>query len=227
MHTLLFMKNVLIATPAYTGEVHIKYTISLVNTVRLSMSKNIGMHVIYTSGDALVQKSRNYMLTYAIENGYDDLIFIDDDIEWDPEWIFKMLDYPVDVVGGVYRKKFDVPEEYAVRLTNPIQGDSRTGLMKAEGLNTGFLRLSRKACIGLWEASEPYCNGILPTERMVFDIRIENGELFSEDYIMSHKLKRVGFDLWIDPRMGCIHYGQKAFGGHFIKWLEDSGRFQR
>jgi hypothetical protein len=58
------------------------------------------------------------------------------------------------------------------------------------------------------------------------DIKIENGQLFSEDYIMSHKLRSLGFDLWVDPRMGCIHYGPKGFGGHFIKWLEDSGRFQ-
>jgi glycosyltransferase involved in cell wall biosynthesis len=227
MHTLLFMRKVLIATPAYTGEVNIKYTISLVNTIRLSIINGIQIDIAYTTGDALVQKTRNYLLTLAIERGFDDLIFIDDDIEWDPEWIFKMLNYPVDVVGGVYRKKFDDCEAYAVRLTEPIQGDSRTGLMKANGLNTGFLRLSRKACTSLWAISEPYDSGILPSERMVFDLKIENGTLYSEDYIMSHKLRKLGFDLWIDPRMGCVHHGPKAFGGHFIKWLEDSGRFQK
>ena len=203
-----------------------KYTCALLNTVRLAMIKGIDIQVAYTAGDALVQKSRNYLLTSALNNGFDDLIFIDDDIEWDPEWIFKMLDYPVDIVGGVYRKKID-EEIYAVRLIEPIQGDSRTGLMKVEGLATGFLRLSRKACVSLWAISDPYTNGMLPNERMIFDLKIEDGILFSEDYVMSRKLSNLGFDLWIDPRMCCVHIGPKPFVGHFIKWLEDSGRFQK
>ena len=221
------MRKVLIATPTYTGDVTMKYTIALLNTMRQAMLRGIDLQVCYTAGDALVQKSRNYLLTCALNNGCDDLIFIDDDIEWDPEWIFKMLDYPVDVVGGVYRKKIDDTEIYAVRLLEPIQGDSRTGLMKVEGLATGFLRLSRKAFVSLWASSEPYTNGMLPNERMVFDLQIENKTLFSEDYVMSKKLSNLGFELWIDPRMCCVHTGPKPFVGHFIKWLEDNGRFQK
>ena len=221
------MRKVLIATPTYTGEVNMKYTVALLNTTRLAMIRGIDLQVCYTAGDALVQKSRNYLLTCALNNGCDDLIFIDDDIEWDPEWIFKLLDYPMDVVGGVYRKKIDDAEIYAVRLTEPIQGDSRTGLMKVEGLATGFLRLSRRAITSLWASSEPYTNGMLPNERMVFDLKIENETLYSEDYVMSQKLTKLGFELWIDPRMCCVHIGPKPFVGHFIKWLEDSGRFQK
>ena len=221
------MRKVLIATPTYTGDVTMKYTIALLNTMRQAMLRGIDLQVCYTAGDALVQKSRNYLLTCALNNGCDDLIFIDDDIEWDPEWIFKMLDYPVDVVGGVYRKKIDDAEIYAVRLLEPIQGDSRTGLMKVEGLATGFLRLSRKAFVSLWASSEPYTNGMVPNERMVFDLQIENKTLFSEDYVMSKKLSNLGFELWIDPRMCCVHTGPKPFVGHFIKWLEDNGRFQK
>ena len=221
------MRKVLIATPTYTGEVNMKYTVALLNTTRLAMIRGIDLQVCYTAGDALVQKSRNYLLTCALNNGCDDLIFIDDDIEWDPEWIFKLLEYPMDVVGGVYRKKIDDAELYAVRLIEPIEGDSRTGLMKVEGLATGFLRLSRRALTSLWASSEPYTNGMLPNERMVFDLKIENQTLFSEDYVMSKKLSKLGFDLWIDPRMCCVHTGPKPFVGHFIKWLEDSGRFQK
>jgi len=221
------MRKVLIATPSYTGDVHIKYTSSLIDTYKMSISKNVDINYAFTGGDALVQKARNYLVTYALNGGFDDIIFIDDDIVWDPAWIFKLLEYPVDAVGGVYRKKYDDKEEYAVRLIEPIQGDSRTGLMKADGLNTGFLRLSRKAIVALWSCSEPYKGGIIENERMIFDIKIEDGTLYSEDYVMSHKLKNLGFDLWIDSRMCCVHYGSKGFSGHFIKWLEDSGRFQK
>jgi hypothetical protein len=135
--------------------------------------------------------------------------------------------YPVDIVSGVYRKKVDDAEIYAVQLTDPIEGDLRTGLMKAKGLATGFLRLSRKAFVAIWGASKPYTNGLLPNERMIFDVQIDGDMLYSEDYVMSQKFAKLGFDMWIDPRMCCVHIGPKPFVGHFIKWLEDNNRFQK
>jgi len=220
------MRKVVIATPTYTGDVHMKYTCALLKTVQMAMMRGIDIQVCYTAGDALVQKARNYLVTFAINSGADDLIFIDDDIEWDPEWVFKLLDYPVDIVSGVYRKKVDDAEIYAVQLTDPIEGDLRTGLMKAKGLATGFLRLSRKAFVAVWEASRPYTNGLLPNERMIFDIQIDGETLYSEDYVMSQKFTNLGFSMWVDPRMCCVHIGPKPFVGHFIKWLEDNKRFQ-
>jgi glycosyltransferase involved in cell wall biosynthesis len=212
------MRRVIIGTPTYSGNVSMRYCCAIVKTCRLAAERGICIDIVYTSGDALVQKSRNYLIAFSILNNFDDLIFIDDDIEWDPEWIFQLLNYSFDVVSGVYRKKID-DEIYTVNIKTPVIRDSLTGLIKADGLPTGFLKLSFKACKALWDSSEIYTNGTLKSERMIFDLKIIDETLYSEDYIVSKKLIDLGFDLWVDPRMCCIHIGIKPFIGNFVKYL--------
>ena len=214
-------RKVLIGTPSYDGTLDVWYVNSLVNTVRESEDRGIRIDPIYMSFDALVQRARNDLVDLAIEGGYDELIFIDSDIEWDPSWIFQLLKYKHDVVGGTYRKKTDDYEGYVMKADEgPRVIDTRTGLVKVAGLGTGFMKLSRKALEYLWNGAEPYVDHKDKNSRMVFDIAIQNGVMVSEDILMCQKLTRGGFDIWLDPRMCCNHTGPKKFTGNFINWLE-------
>jgi hypothetical protein len=213
-------RKVFIATPSHSGKVTILFAQSLAITFRKAVVKNIQVEFINTRCDALVQKSRNYFVAQALKQGATDLIFIDDDIHWDPEWIFKLIEYPVDVVSGMYRKKFDSHEEYPFLPWEPLEMND--SLVRAAGVPTGFLRLTRKAMQTLWDASEIYTNGILPEERAIFDLKIEDGIMYSEDYVMSKKLTDAGIPLWIDPNMTCNHEGPKVFEGNFANWLTKS-----
>jgi hypothetical protein len=221
-------RKVLIGTPSYDGTLDVWYVNSLVGTVRESEDRGIRIDPIYMSYDALVQRARNDLVALAIQGGYDDLIFIDGDIEWDPKWIFQLLKYKQDVVGGTYRKKVDEVEDYVIKAwvhddkgtIFPMETDTRTGLVKVAGLGTGFMKLSRKALEYLWEGAEPYVDHKGKNSRMVFDIAIQNGTLVSEDILMCQKLIKGGFDIWLDPRMCCNHTGPKKFEGNFVGWLE-------
>jgi glycosyltransferase involved in cell wall biosynthesis len=214
-------RKVLIGTPSYDGTLDVWYVNSLVGTVRESEDRGIRIDPIYMSYDALVQRARNDLVALALNGGYDDLIFIDGDIEWDPKWIFQLLKYKQDVVGGTYRKKVDDVEDYVLKPTEfPPIIDTRTGLIKVAGLGTGFLKLSRKALEHLWKGAVPYVDHKGKNSRMVFDIAIQNGSLVSEDILMCQKLVDGGFDIWLDPRMCCNHTGPKKFQGNFINWLD-------
>ena len=101
------MRKVLIGTPAHDGRVDVWYANSLVNTIKLA--KDVTIDPIYMSYDSLVQRARNDLVRLALEGGYDDLIFIDSDQEWSPQWVFKLLDYDTDVIGGTVVKKSDQP----------------------------------------------------------------------------------------------------------------------
>jgi len=90
--------------------------------------------------------------------------------------------------------------------------------MKVDGLGCGFLRLSRKALLDLWEASPPYTEDSGKKSRMVFDIAIQNGNLISEDILLCKKLKEMGYDIHLDPRMTAGHYGGKLFPGNFVQY---------
>lgn len=211
------MRRVLIATPAYDGRLDVWYTDSLVNSVRLAQDKGIFLHPVYLSYDALIQRARNDLIRLAVEENYDDMIWIDSDLQWDPQWILDLLDRPEDVVGGTYRKKTDDEEMYTIKTRDLTPG--KNGLVKLEGIGTGFVKMSRKAVKALWDASPEYFNEGR-TSRMVCDVQIIDGQLVSEDNILCKKLIDLGFDIWLDPKMTCVHIGTKKFYGNIQSYMD-------
>ena len=203
------MLKVLIATPAYDGRLDVWYTTSLVNSVRIAQDNGIFLHPVFMSYDALVQRARNDLFRLALE--YDAVIWIDSDLEWNPMWIMELLGSDKDVIGGTYRKKTDDAELYTVKTKDLTATD---GLIKVDGMGMGFLKMSKKAVQALWDASQPYQNEGREG-RMICDIQIVDGQLVSEDNVVTRKLADLGFDIWLDPRMTCCHIGTKKFYGNF------------
>jgi hypothetical protein len=58
---------------------------------------------------------------------------------------------------------------------------------------------------------------------MVFDIKVENGDLISEDYVLCNKWKNLGYKVWLDPTITCNHIGIKKFKGDLNKFLDKQG----
>ena len=213
------MRKVLIGTPSYDGRIDVWFANSLVATVKEAEKKDIFVHAIYTSYDSLVQRARNSLVKLALDGGYDDLFFIDSDIEWEPEWFFRLLNRPEPVVGGALVKKTDT-EGYTVKiLDKTLKYSSDKKLLEVNGVGTGFLKVSKFALEKLWEASDPYTSEG-EKHRMVFDIQVENGELISEDYIMCNKWQSLGYKVWLDPTITCNHIGVKKFKGDLNKFLD-------
>jgi hypothetical protein len=214
-------RRVIIGTPCYDGRLDVWYVNSLSNTIKQSALYNVEIVPIWISFDALLQKARNDTVHLALADNVDDLIWIDSDIEWNPEWIFQLLNYNVDVVGGTYPKKGD-REEYVVRKLTTNQPDPGTGLISVTGLGTGFVRWSRRAIQYLWDTSEPYVDSKDGLERrFIFDVVIENHSLVSEDIHAFDKLRQGGFEIWLDPAMTCNHTGHKKWQGDFNAWLKN------
>lgn len=211
------VRKVLIATPAYDGRLDVWYTNSLVNTIRLAQANNIFVHPVFMAYDALIQRARNDLFGLAVEGEYDDMIFIDSDMEWNPEWIMELLARPEAVVGGTARKKTDDAEIYVAK-TNDITVHAN-GLIKCEGLGTGFVKISREAFTALWEASPEYTNEG-KTRRMICNVQVVDGQLYSEDTVLFKKLNELGFDCWLDPKMTCAHIGTKKFYGNCQAFLD-------
>lgn len=203
--------KVLIATPAHDGRLDVWYTTSLVNSVRVAQERGIFLHPVFMSYDALVQRARNDLFRLAVEGEYDHMIFIDADLEWNPMWIMELLERQEDVVGGTYRKKTDEAEMYVAKTKNL---EVENGLIKVDGLGTGFVKLSKNAFMALWEVSTPYQNEGREG-RMVCDIQVVDGQLCSEDVVLFMKLRDLGFDVWLAPHMTCCHIGTKKFYGNF------------
>lgn len=211
------VRKVLIATPAYDGRLDVWYTNALVNTIRVAQANGIFVHPIFMSYDALIQRARNDLFALAVEGEYDDMIFIDSDMEWAPEWVMELLSREEDVVGGTARKKTDDAEIYVAKTKDLTVHEN--GLIKCESLGTGFVKLSREAFTALWEISPEYQNEG-KTRRMICDVQVVDGQLYSEDTVLFKKLTELGFDIWLDPKMTCVHIGTKKFYGNLQAFLD-------
>ncbi len=213
------MRKILIGTPTYDGKVQVEFANALRLTERLCASHDIELTPVYLSYDALVQRARNDLVQIALEGGFDDLMFIDADIEWQAEGALAIMQHPVDCVGATYRKKTDSQELYTVKSGLPVPVDIKTGLWIVEGLGTGFLRISRKALQALWDASEAYTNEG-KTCRWIFDVCPVNGSLVGEDMMMCQKLRELGFSIYLDPSFTPLHIGMKKYFGDFASYIE-------
>lgn len=216
------MRKVLIGTPAYDGRIDVWFANSLVNTIRMTPEDTVIIPV-YMAYDSLVQRARNDLVKLALDEEFDDLIFIDSDQEWNPEWVIKLLNHDADVVGGTVVKKSEIAAFNVKALDSGLKLEEN-GLMEVACVGTGFLRISRQALKDVWEISQEYENEGR-TCRMVFDVKVIDGKLVSEDNVFCNKWRDLGGKVYIDPSMTCNHIGVKKYVGNFqeyLKFIEDN-----
>ena len=211
------MRKVLIGTPAHDGRVDVWYCNSLVNTIKMAPHFDTLIQPVYMSYDSLVQRARNDLVRLALEEQFDDLIFIDSDQEWNPEWVFKLLEYKEEVIGATVVKKSDQPMFNVKALKTGLKQE-KNGLMEVEAIGTGFLKISKSALEAVWEKSPEYINEGKKC-RMVFDVQLVDGELVSEDNVFCRKWRSMGKKVYIDPTMTCNHIGAKKYQGNFMQFV--------
>lgn len=228
------LRRVMIGTPTIDGKLDVWYVQSLIETIKLGAVHGVQVLPIHVAYDSLVQRARNDLMKMAYESQVDDLVFIDADMEWNPQDFIKLLSFNVDMVGGTYRKKNDFSEVYVVKITENVKAikeilesssaKPEDDLVPVQGLGTGFLRLTKNCIVKLYEGSKEYISKNQQEgkddykSRMVFDIAIVDGELHSEDIVLCDKWIAMGEKVWFDPTITCNHVGIKKFEGNFLNW---------
>lgn len=217
------MRRVLIGTPSYDGRIDVWFANSLISTVRMSYEKDVFVHAIYVSYDSLVQRARNALFKLALEGGYDDLFFIDSDVEWEPEWFFRLLERPEPIIGAALVKKGD-EESYTAQILDKNLKYSKDGkLLDVDGIGTGFMKISKFALQKLWDMSDPYKTDEGDEQRMVCNVIVKDGVLISEDYVICKKWQSLGYKVWMDPTITINHIGIKKFKGDISSFIQKLG----
>jgi hypothetical protein len=100
-----------ILTPHYGGMCYVTYMNSLIATIQRFKELGITLHIEFCNNDSLVSRARNNLVAKAMTNpNTTHILFIDNDITWDPESILKLLIANQPIVGGIYpikRYKWD------------------------------------------------------------------------------------------------------------------------
>ncbi len=95
-----------ILTPCFGGMCHVNYVTCLSNTQTLCQFYGIELHVMFMQRDSLVTRARNNLVAKSMAiPTMTHIMFIDNDITWDPLDVIKLLLADKDIVGGIYPLK--------------------------------------------------------------------------------------------------------------------------
>jgi len=214
------MRQVLVAAPSYDGKVNVWHATALNETSKIGLMRGINVSAVYMSYDALVQRARNDIFKLAVDAQIDDLVFIDCDVDWQPADFFKLLEHDVQIVAAPIIKKSDAQHTYSVKLTSDYKIQDN-GLVEVDGAATGMMRIRADAIKQIWDVSEEYQERHKEEpSRMVFDVKLIDGELVSEDIVFCRKWTDLGGKIYIDPSINCGHSGEKRWVSDFSNWAD-------
>lgn len=131
------MKRILIATPIKNGTDE-NYMEGLMDVMmRHHPDREFLLSVI---GGPSVNFARNDQVEYAYNHNCDEILFVDDDMKWNMQFVDRICSHDVDIVGGIYSKRKPGPPFWLVCMEDQAR-PREDGLCAAKRIATGFLRV--------------------------------------------------------------------------------------
>lgn len=184
-----------------------------------------GYTVWRVRGYSAIDAARNQMASDALAKGFDELMWIDADVVFDPDDVDKLRRHDVPLVCGIYPKKSR--RQFACAFlpqTRQVVFGVQGGLIEIRYCGFGFT-LTRRT---LYETMQrqlhlPVCNRHFQTPLVPYFGPLVWGEgeqawYLSEDYSFCERARRSGFRVLADTRIRLWHVGAYRYG-----W-EDAGR---
>jgi hypothetical protein len=236
--------NLVVATPCFGGQVSSIYASSIFQLQRAVYAKpNIELKVMLRDGDALITRARANLMTQFLDDPTaSHFLFIDADIGFEPEHVFRLIESGADVVAGVYpikrvnwdkakrvieTRRPNVPSaslDYVLEVDNPDHVAVVNGFTRVRYAGTGFLMIRRhvleKMCLAypsLQFFREHSLDALAgsPNRFALFECMIDakTGTYLSEDFAFCKRWTDLGGEIWADLESRLDHVGPAAFHG--------------
>jgi hypothetical protein len=180
-------------------------------------------------GASAIDQARSQMASDALNAGFEELMWIDTDIDFPFDAVNRLRALDLPVVCGVYAKKGR--RELVVHFepgTEHLVFGKDGGLLEIKYAATGFL-LTKRSVYEKIQAQEqlPVCNRQFgnPTVPYFLPMIVEDGEnhwYLGEDFAFSERCRRSGFPVVADTRIRLGHIGREAYS-----WEEAGSDVQR
>lgn len=211
------MIKLMIATPAYSGNVSIPYAISFSDTVFTLAQHEIEVvpHIV-ASGSLLVAE-RNRIVQAFWESDCTHLLCIDADLGWPAQAVLAMLEAKKEFVAGVYPAR-GVANQFIFRpvknsMDAIVQDETKKHLLKMDYVPAGFMLIARSAIekmrnkhSNLYYEPKDARNNPEPGY-CFFNTEIWEGEFWGEDFVFCRKAREAGVEIWVDPLIQFDHAG--------------------
>lgn len=211
--------SVFVAVPSGDGKLCVQATVALIKAQQVCQNNGIEYAFRFEVGLCYISMARNNLIAKFMESACTDLVFVDSDIGFSPESFMALLACDVDVVAGIYPKKNDKVEWPVVLKTDEFHRPYvKDGLILAESLPTGFMKIKRGAIEKLMKAHPELKYSDANTGKDTYDLFgtfVENGRWFGDDYGFCHLWGKLGGDCFVLPNVDFTHVGIKNFKGNF------------
>lgn len=218
-------KKVVFCIPAYTRPAQACLD-SLEASVPLIEAAGYAHGAIFETGNPYISAARATMLRAALTAEADIIIFIDDDVSWEPQNLLKLIETEGEVVAGTYRTREDNPnymgrplQDFAGKVTS-MRPD---GCIEMTCVPAGFLKIT-KDCVTHFMLTYPeLCYGT-PWNYSVdlFCHGAYKGLWWGEDYSFCRRWRDAGGKVWCIPNMNIDHNtrdGKTIWRGNYHEYL--------
>jgi hypothetical protein len=236
--------HLVVATPCFGGQVSSIYASSIFQLQRAVRTKsNIELKVLMRDGDALITRARANLMTQFLDDPTaTHFLFIDADIGFEPEQVFRLIESGADMVAGVYpikRVNWDKARrvieskrpkvaaaalDYVLEINDPDHVAVVNGFTRVRYAGTGFLMIRRhvfeKMCLtyaSLQFFREHSLDALAgsPNRFALFECMIDakSGTYLSEDFAFCKRWTDMGGEIWADLESRLDHVGPSVFHG--------------
>lgn len=243
-----------IGTPCYGRQVTDLYAGSLIKLTLACQQRGVRLQVQMTGSDALITRARQNVVAHFLHiEAATHLLFIDADIGFEPEQVFRLLDFGAPMAAAVYPiKRIDWEKvaaaaqagrgplnstalSYMIEFASSGPIETRDGFARVSFAGTGFLMIERQALLAMIEhypelryAHDHKPNDVLagsPYRSALFNCMIdtETGTYLSEDFSFCRRWTGMGGEIWADLRSRLTHVGAIDFRGDLATQFSAAG----
>ena len=228
--------KVFIPLICYNHTCNTEWMMSILKLLNSAKETGLNMSFYPIFFERLVSRARNAAVAHFLEDEENThLLFIDSDIIFEPEDVYRLIQAEKDVIAGMYPKKYIVwdrlkKDPNAERVDFPIGGEIKVtedDFIESSYLPTGFLMIKREAILKLIvEHPElKYKNdidGYMGGEDNfynLFNAGIRNGIYESEDWGFCSLWKESGGQVLIHPDINLKHVGWHEYSGNLVNYI--------
>ncbi len=239
VHCDIEVGGLLIGLPMYGGVCYDGLLHGMLDLQKACAERGIPLGFITIRNESLIPRARNRCVAEFLANPTaSHLLFIDADIGFTADAVFRLMAHDKPIIGGLYRRKQLDRVEWVWNRLPPDEEkrNPQTGAISCAAVGTGFMMIKREVFGRMIEDSiEPDDGSGVLRSRLryltadgdgdpggwrdhtyaFFDCWIdETGNYLSEDYAFCRRWRDLGGDVWADP--GCLlqHVGTTTFAGN-------------
>lgn len=201
--------SIFIAMPTYKGSIETRTMSCMVSNI-LNLNARGLNYIFFAHEYPYISKNRNAIVSVFMKTNLEKLMFVDSDMIFPSDAIYRLTQNDKDIVSGIYLRRGkghtamvydwdDAKNDFRDRDDIPFDE-----AFQCAGLGAGFMAIKRK----VFEAFTPVTIRELGQP---FSMKTwHGGAELGEDLAFCWRAKRLGFEIWGDPRVMLGHIGTET-----------------